>query len=226
MASTCSFSSDDAKQSIKKSGVYVVEDNDTGNSVVAFEKRLPFKAPEGLDFCAQNSLLNKDVRTVIESSITRPSWGLAKIYRGDVLPSDQAYFFFDGPDMQVVLVLLWAPGAQFLIFEGSHNKQLLGKSMSDFGIMSLPRDKLIREGITEVSREMDRGGFALIDGRVGWTIIKGYTIAIGYASEAEISHWGKIKLKESEPLRRKVKELNMSGIKTNFVFIDASEERP
>lgn len=64
---------------------------------------------------------------------------------------------------------------------------------------------------------------ALIDGRVGWTILKGQQIAIGYASEAEICHWGKMKLGESEILKQKVDELNSRGIKTNFIFVKASK---
>lgn len=99
----------------------------------------------------------QDVRSVIESSIVRPHWGLAKIYNGDVLPSDQAYFFLDGPDMQVVLVLLWSPGSRFLLFEGSHN-QKIHKKMSEFGILVAPRGQMRREGITEVPVEMTQGG--------------------------------------------------------------------
>lgn len=51
--------------------------------------------------------------------------------------------------------------------------------------------------------------------------MEGYQIAIGYASEAEISHWGKVELRKTEALRQKVEELNTRGIKTNFAFVDA-----
>ncbi|KFA81188.1 hypothetical protein S40288_11709 [Stachybotrys chartarum IBT 40288] len=221
----CSFPPDDAAEAIKNTGAYLVEDASTGNSVMAFRRRLPFRTPEGLDFCSQNSLLNMSIRNVIESSIDHPRWGLAKIYSGDVLSSEHAYFFFDGPDMQVILVLLWSPKSRFLIFEGSHTQKIDGKEMSEFGILTLPRAEMRKKGITEAPVEMAHGGFALIDGRVGWTILEGYQIAIGYASEAEISHWGKIELVESEALRAKVAELNARGIRTNFVFIEASPLR-
>jgi hypothetical protein len=45
----------------------------------------------------------QNVRTVIEPSIDRLHWGLAKIYTSEVLPSDKTYFFVDGPNIQVVL---------------------------------------------------------------------------------------------------------------------------
>ncbi|KAI0892493.1 hypothetical protein F4806DRAFT_499900 [Annulohypoxylon nitens] len=219
MASPCSFPTHDAIESIRETGAYIVKDALTGERVARFDRSLPFKTPEGLEFCAENSLYNKDIRTVVESSVDRPHWGFAKIYRGGVLSSDQVYFFIDGPDVQVIFVLLWAPESQFILFEGSHSQEVQGKEMSDFGILTLPRDQMnTRKGVTKVLVDMTEGGFALIDGRVGWTILKGSQIAVGYPSETEVSHWGKMRLGESTILRQKVKELNDRGIKTNFIF--------
>lgn len=67
---------------------------------------------------------------------------------------------------------------------------------------------------------------ALIDGRVGWTILGGQQIAIGYASESEIAFWGKIELGDTTPLRNKVAELNNRGIKTNFIFVKPQSTVP
>lgn len=100
----------------------------------------------------------QNVRTVIESSIDQPHWGLAKIYKSEVLPSDKSYFFVDGPNIQVILVLLWSPGSRILLFEGSHDIELDDKEMSEFGIRTLPREHMKREGITEVLVEMKQGG--------------------------------------------------------------------
>lgn len=98
------------------------------------------------------------MRTVIESSIDQPHWGLAKIYKSEVLPSDKAYFFVDGPNIQVILVLLWSPGSRIILFEGSHLTELDDKKMSDFGIRTLPREQMKKEGISEVRVEMKQGG--------------------------------------------------------------------
>jgi hypothetical protein len=60
---------------------------------------------------------------------------------------------------------------------------------------------------------------ALIDGRVGWTILEGQAMAIGYASEEEIKHWGKFELGDTPSLREKVAELYRNGIRTKTIFV-------
>lgn len=67
---------------------------------------------------------------------------------------------------------------------------------------------------------------AFIDGRVGWTILGGEQIAIGYASESEITHWGRTQLGDTASLRDKVTELNNRGIKTKFEFIKPESTAP
>lgn len=56
-----SLSTDDAKEFIRKTGAYVMEDGSAGNRVNDFIylKKLPFRRLDGLDFCAQNSLYDK-----------------------------------------------------------------------------------------------------------------------------------------------------------------------
>jgi hypothetical protein len=59
--SVYSFSESDAKESIRKTGAYVMEDASAGYRVDEFINRrnLPFKKLDGLTFCAQNSLYDK-----------------------------------------------------------------------------------------------------------------------------------------------------------------------
>lgn len=59
MGSPYCFSADSARKSIKDAGAYVVKNASIGERVVGFQKRLPLKTPQGLEFCAQNSLLNE-----------------------------------------------------------------------------------------------------------------------------------------------------------------------
>jgi hypothetical protein len=63
-----------------------------------------------------------------------------------------------GPEIQTVFVLLFSPDTRFLIFEGSHEKGIDGKVNSDFGLLTLPHDKLAIEGITRVTHNMAQGG--------------------------------------------------------------------
>lgn len=60
---------------------------------------------------------------------------------------------------------------------------------------------------------------ALIDGRVGWTILEGQAMAIGYASEEEIKHWGTFELGDTPSLREKVADLYRNGIRTKTIFV-------
>jgi len=56
-----SFSATDAKESIRRTGAYVMEDASAGDRVEEFinEKKLPLKKVEGLTFCARHSLYDK-----------------------------------------------------------------------------------------------------------------------------------------------------------------------
>ncbi|KAI0163858.1 hypothetical protein GGR57DRAFT_489633 [Xylariaceae sp. FL1272] len=217
-----------AKECLKNTGAYVMEDASAGRRVDEFINRqnLPLRKPNGLDFCAQNSLyikyisdFSQNVRDVIESTINQPHWGLAKTYNSDILPSDQAYFFLQGAEIRAIYILLFTPRTRFLLFEGSHERRIHGKVMSRFGLLTSPHGVLRKEGIAAVTHEMAKGGFALIDGRTGWTLLEGQEMVIGYASEAEIRSWGEYELGDTAALRDKVAELNRNGIKAKFKFV-------
>lgn len=98
------------------------------------------------------------MRDVIESSINRPYWGLAKIYNSAVLPSNTANFFMTGPTMRAVCIVLFTPNTQLILFEGSHNKRVPGKVMSKFGLLTLPHDMLEIEGIKRAEYHLKQGG--------------------------------------------------------------------
>lgn len=100
---------------------------------------------------------SQDIRQIIGSGIKEPHWGFAKIYSSEVLPSDFAYCFFNGPDMQVILVVLWSPGSRFIIYEGSQNLPLEDKEQR-FGILTTPKEKMKTAGIAPVTIEMAEGG--------------------------------------------------------------------
>lgn len=95
---------------------------------------------------------------MIESSINRPHWGSAKIYNSEVIPSDTAYFFTEGPEIQAVFILLFTPDTRLVIFEGSHKEIIHGKVDSDFGLFTLPHDKLKIKGINRAEHNMAQGG--------------------------------------------------------------------
>jgi len=129
--------------------------------------------------------------------------------------------------MRTIYVLLFSPETRFLLFEGSHHKIVREKKVADeFGLLTLPHDALKIEGIMHVQHYIAQGGFAFIDGRVGWTILGGELIAIGYASPAEIAHWGWIEVGDTAPLRDKVAELNRRGLMTKIKFVKRESAAP
>ena len=60
--------------------------------------------------------------------------------------------------MRAVYILLFTPEARILLFEGSHNKKILGKVMSESSLLTLLHGRLVMEGITGVSHDMTQGG--------------------------------------------------------------------
>lgn len=105
------------------------------------------------------SNIPQGVRDVVESSIDRPHWGLAKLYNSEILPSDKAYSFVEGPEMRAVYILLFTPNTRFLLFEGSHDKRIPGRVMSEFGLLTLPHSELVViEGVTCVPHDLRQGG--------------------------------------------------------------------
>ncbi|KAH7108716.1 hypothetical protein B0J13DRAFT_517182 [Dactylonectria estremocensis] len=236
MASTCSLPAKDAEVSIRKTGVFRVEDAPLGRRVAEFSERgLPTRTEFGLEFCAENTLDNRDIRTVIESILDRPRWGLLKIY-SDKLPSDSAFFFHNPsfyynqptPQIPTLLVQLWSPGSQMVFYEGSHLQNINPMESKKWGLLTLPCVQMRRDGITETPVGMAEGGLAIMDSRLGFTIPQGYVVNIGFATESEIQFWAKMELPDSEALRAKVDELRRRRFETNFTFVkelDAANAR-
>ncbi|KAK3336987.1 hypothetical protein B0T19DRAFT_351513 [Cercophora scortea] len=225
MAST--IPTEGAEVSIRETGVYHLDDSLVGSRVAEFNDRgLPTKTEYGLDFCAQNSLDNPDIRAVVESILGRPHWGFLKIY-SDRLPLDLAFFFhnprfyLDEPTPQIptLIVQLWSPGSQVIYYEGSHLQNIDPKESTEWGLLALPRVQMRRDGVTETEVGLAEGGFAIMDSRLGWTVRKGYFVNIGFATEYEICYWAKMDLPDSEVLRAKVDELKRRRFETNFRFV-------
>ncbi|KAI3331230.1 hypothetical protein F4824DRAFT_476004 [Ustulina deusta] len=232
MALPCSFSSADALMCLRTYGFFVLEDALVGKRVSDFDQRgLPFKTPYGLDFCAQNTLDNKDIRSVVESTIDRPRWGLIKVY-SDKLPPNLAFFFHNrlGQQMPTILIQLWGPDSSVVFYEGTHlqnvdakeSKSLEESEGKDWGLLALPRTQMRRHGIVEKTVEMKQGGLVLLDGRLGFTILNGYVFNIGFAAEAEIQFWAKMDLPASDEIKAKVDELQQR-LNTNFTFVGGQE---
>lgn len=198
-----------------------MDDVNTGNQVRQFnEQGLPIKTPDGLDFCARNTMNNESIRKVIETAISRPTWGLVKVY-GDRLPPNFAFLFHNrqSSHMPAILVQLWSPGSLVVFYEGSHLHNVDAKELKDWGLLALPGEEMIRDGITRNQIEMAEGGLAMMDSRLGFTILKGYVINIGFATENEIQYWAKMEFPDSNEIRAKVEELQRNRVEMNIKFV-------
>jgi hypothetical protein len=60
---------------------------------------------------------------------------------------------------------------------------------------------------------------AILDGRLGFTIVQGTAITFGFAVREELEHWGKLRLPNVENLKRKVAEMEGITIGVNFDFV-------
>lgn len=58
-----------------------------------------------------------------------------------------------------------------------------------------------------------------MDSRLGFTILEGYGINIGFVTQDEVQMWAKMELPDLDALRRKVDEMERKGIGTNFKFV-------
>jgi hypothetical protein len=61
---------------------------------------------------------------------------------------------------------------------------------------------------------------AILDGRLGFTIVQGRVIMFGFAAREELEQWDKMHLPNLENLKRKVAEMEGTTIGVNFDFVD------
>lgn len=59
---------------------------------------------------------------------------------------------------------------------------------------------------------------AILDGRLGFKIMKGFAITFGFATEEELKEWAKMPLPKLQLLVEKVAEMESPTIGTNFEF--------
>jgi hypothetical protein len=61
---------------------------------------------------------------------------------------------------------------------------------------------------------------AILDGRLGFTIVQGKAITFGFAAREELKQWDKMHLPNAQKLKRKVAEMEGTTIGVNFDFVD------
>jgi hypothetical protein len=217
-----SFSADEAEASIHKYGFFSLPNRTVGHAVAGFSTSgFPIKSPLGLDFIAQHSLDQADIRALLDSILGRPYWGLIKVY-GDRLPDDHVFRFHDGSNEapHTLLIQLLSPGSKVVLYEGSQKQSLVevDKEVSEeWGLIALEKSYVPTETI-ERAITMESGGLMISDSRVNFTILKGIIINIGFTTQDELQHWAKMILPHSHELKTKIRELESKGFRINYTW--------
>ncbi|CAH0024602.1 unnamed protein product [Clonostachys rhizophaga] len=226
---------DDPIQSIKQLGYFYQKDAELGRRVDAILAKVGyyFKNKPGLTFAKVNTFQNevynqparvdyanplKQVRDIIESLFEQCSLGLFKSYG----PGDDDYCILNRlhSELRVLIVILWASDSSVAFHSCSH-KYLLNANKAPIGLLRIPPDKLAIPEITRVNVNLDKGGLrSILDGRVGFRIMSGQAIFLGFVAPDELQHWAKMTLPKLVELQEIVREMQTQSNKigTNFEF--------
>lgn len=215
-----------ALPSIQNDGVLVVQDSEVGNRLPKLD--FHFTTPEGLEFIAQHSVDNQEIRSIITSILIRPYLAFVKVYSNQ-LPSDYAFFWHSVPSRQPwsLVVQLWSPGSTIVVYEGSHRLAIgnyIDREVSRRkGLLAVRKQHLESLGFSGKEVRMEQGGFSLADSRLGFGILEGFGIHIGFLSEELVEREGekrpgKLRLEFSSELADKLEELEGRGLKVNYMW--------
>ncbi|KAH7016275.1 uncharacterized protein B0I36DRAFT_254484 [Microdochium trichocladiopsis] len=224
-----------AKQSIEQSGLYLVKDQDAEDQTqteistkgrqfaLFYDAGYHTKTPEGLDFIIHNTLGDPVVGQIIRSFIPEPRWGYLRFF-SDRLSSEYAWFFHirdwnkEEEAVYTLVVQFWFPGSTVAYYNGSQSNSFNADDAENWGLLRTPTSNMDKEGITETVVDLPKGGYAIIDSRLGWTCRHGKFINIAFGTDEEVATWAKMSLPDMEDLRSKVSKLQEQGFRLNFKF--------
>jgi hypothetical protein len=122
-----------------------------------------------------------------------------------------------------------------MFYKGSHLRSLDPRPSGN-GLFEIPKESLTTESVQAIEVEMRQGGLyvcfatrlrqliyhrTIIDARLGFKILDGRTITLGFATKNELREWATMKLSYSDSLRRRVEAMTTEKIGTNFEFLDS-----
>lgn len=110
-----------------------------------------------------------------------------------------------------------------VFYKGSHRHSLDAKS-GRIGLLEVPPESLDTTDIKPTEVSMKDGGWAIVDGRLGFKILQGITITVAFAAEEELKEWGKMKLPKIPTLMQRVTEMESEKIRMNFEFVELGSD--
>ncbi|KAM4058165.1 hypothetical protein HRG_014529 [Hirsutella rhossiliensis] len=220
MAST-RISPEVAKKSLMEEGFSYVQDPALGEAISEMQRRgFPYNSEYGLDFCEQH-VLNERIRSIVETFFGDEACILAHWLRYKAYPGHIVCFRSGGPKAgrRRLLVHLLAKGTQVGYWSHSHEHELPtteGKRL----LHELSESALVEVGCRCKVEEFPSGGIAVLDGRIGFEIKRGYAITFEFATVDILERWTKMTLPNTPGLAEKVAGMQSSNIRINFEFED------
>ncbi|KAK4071304.1 hypothetical protein Purlil1_13471 [Purpureocillium lilacinum] len=210
-----------AEQTLLEEGFCLAKDARVGEDIVEMQKRgFAYYSNYGLDFCEQH-VLNEQIRSIVETFFGGEICILAHWLRYRAYPGHIVCFRSGGPKAgrRRMLVHLLAKGTQVSYWSHSHKHALPvleGKRL----LHELAEHDLVQAGCTCRMEEFPEGGIAILDGRVGFEIKKGYAITFEFATVDILDKWPKLILPNTPGLAERVAGMQSSMIRVNFEFQD------
>ncbi|KAL2036487.1 hypothetical protein N7G274_010803 [Stereocaulon virgatum] len=217
MASFDSFTTEQLKHEILDHGFCYQRDPVIGESVNEIKgKGFPFKTEEGLDFCKLNTFDDKDICAILESIFP---WSGLGCYKALGVPH-RAFSFLNNtqPEVPALIVQLWSKNSKVVFYKGSHLRKLNARPAT-IGYLEIPPTSLAIDAIKRTEVEMQEGGRAVIDARLGFTILQGLVINFGFATEVELREWATMKLPNLQKFKDRVMAMNRDKIGNNFELV-------
>ncbi|KAA8611963.1 hypothetical protein TUN199_01295 [Pyrenophora tritici-repentis] len=220
---------------IIEDGVFFLDDPEVGDRFQEMnEKRFAFKTVAGvnfcLDFCRSRTLEDDRIRCIIESFFKRSGLGLLKLYGPQ---PDIIFTFLNNPsneaseessentkgkqNVKVLLVLLLSKNSTVEFYKRSH-LHVLQADIARIGLLQVAPENLESEEIESCEVTMEAGGFAIIDGRLAFRIIKGQAIIVGFGVDEEVKEWNKMRFPREVSIIEKVRAMNRERIFMNVLF--------
>ena len=174
------------------------------------------------------------IRSILESIFEWSGLGCYKAL-GESYP-DRIFSFLNNTksEAQALIIQLWRKDSRIAFYKDSHLYPLDGRPAAN-GFLEIPPPNLAIETIERIEVDMKEGGLydslktlfvfvltryrAVIDARLGFTVIEGIVINFGFATKEELKEWATMKLPNLPEFKTRIISMTRENIGNNFELI-------
>ncbi|KAI1358025.1 hypothetical protein F5Y08DRAFT_333444 [Xylaria arbuscula] len=215
MESTAPSPAEDAHSAILEDGFFIVQDPLLGQNIKQMDDAaIHFASIGGLQFCKANILDNPVIRRTLGSFFETSILGL---YRSIGPKPPGTYTFTCDPNSSigVLLVQLWNIGSRVTYWRGSH-RHWLDPIKADNSLLRVPAARLHQLSLEPVTVNFEHGGFAILDARTAFEVVKGTATTFAFGKVDIVKTWSPMKLPKS--LESVVAGMESTGLGMNAAF--------